>query len=64
MGEKIKEKRTVVNRKLEKHKEIELEIVSLKTEYINQETDDVEMGGTVYTEWHKTVKQVEQKNLE
>lgn len=54
----------MVNRKFEKHKEIELEIVSLKTEYINQETDDVEMGGTVYTEWHKTVKQVEQKNLE
>lgn len=54
----------MVNRKFEKHKEIELEIVSLKTEYINQETDDVEMGGTVYTEWHKTVTQVEQKNLE
>lgn len=54
----------MVNRKSEKCKEFRVEIINLKTEYFNQEIDDAEMGGTVYTVWHKTIIQGEQDNLE
>ena len=43
--------------KSEKHKEIKVEIIDLKTECFNREIDDGQMGGTVYTVWHKTIIQ-------
>lgn len=46
---------TMVNRKFKKHREIKVEIINLKTEYPNRETDDTEIGGVVYTTLCKTV---------